>query len=67
MDTYPKTLREVPDDDLAELLAERESLAQCSGLERELVARWLAARDTIEWLLAEDRKPVPAAGRGLGL
>ena len=67
MDLYSKTLRDVPDDDLAELLAERESLEQCSWLERELVARWLAARDAIEWLLSEERRRVPAAGLGRDL
>ena len=32
MDAYPKTLRDLPDADLAELVAERECLERCSGL-----------------------------------
>lgn len=53
MNAYPRTLRDVPDADLAVLLVEHERLERCSGLERELITRWLAARDTIEWLQAE--------------
>ena len=65
MDAYRKTLRDVPDDGLADLIAEREFLEQCTGLERELIVRWLA-RDMIEWLQAELRlraSQVPGLGR----
>ena len=61
---YPKTLRDIPDADLAERVAERECLEQCSGLERELIARWLAARDMIEWLQAEYQPTARVGGLG---
>ena len=65
MDAYPKTLSDVPDDDLADLIAERECLEQCTGLERELLTRWLAARDVVEWLQAEQRlRALQVAGLG---
>ena len=66
MDAYPKTLRDVPDDDLADLIAERECLEQCTGLERELIVRWLAARDMIEWLQAEQQLRASQQVAGLG-
>ena len=47
----------MPDADLAEMVGERECLEQCSGL--ELIARWLAARDVIEWLQAEQQQCSP--------
>ena len=37
------------------LVAERECLEQRTGLERELIVPWLAARDMIAWLQAELR------------
>ncbi len=64
MDAYPKTLRDVPDANLAELIAEPECLEQCSGLERELIARWLAACDLIEWLQAEQQRAARTPGLG---
>ncbi|OIQ81467.1 hypothetical protein GALL_367590 [mine drainage metagenome] len=64
MDAYPKILRDVPDVDLAELVAERECLEQCSGLVRELITRWLAARDVIEWLQAEQQRALRVGGLG---
>ncbi len=64
MDLYPKSLREVADADLAELVAEREFLERCSALERELTVRWLASRDLIEWLHAQTRGAVCAPDPG---
>ena len=66
MDAYPKTLRDITDADLVELVAERECLEQCSGLERELIVRWLAARDMVEWLVAEQQCAAGVAGLGRG-
>ena len=54
MAAYPKTLRDVPDDNLADLVAERECPERCSGL--KLFVRWLAARDVIEWLPARQHR-----------
>ncbi len=64
MDFYPKSLRDVPDADLAELVAERDCLDHCNALERELIVRWLAARDVIEWLQEQASDPAPLPGPG---
>ncbi|OIQ84996.1 hypothetical protein GALL_331890 [mine drainage metagenome] len=64
MDAYAKIMRDIPDADLAELVAERQCLDQCAGLERELIVRWLAARDLIEWLQAEQQRAARIAGLG---
>ena len=63
MDAYPRMLRDVSDADLASLVAEPEFLQHCGALTRALVERWLAARDTIEWLQAEQRVAQCAARR----
>jgi hypothetical protein len=60
----PKTLHDIPDAGLAERVAEREWLEPCSGLERALIVRWLAARDVIEWLLADPQCAAGVAGLG---